>query len=158
MYSLVAVVVAIVVTVLTAAAVVFYGGDAFLTGGAKAAYVQNRSAAVQIEAALRLYQAETGAYPQDEVGQTAIDKLVASSYLSSPPPAASGQSVGWSVRQNYILRPVGDGTTGIAQCKFINKGAGVGEVAPVCGGPDDNGEPCCTCEGATSPSGDVFCQ
>jgi uncharacterized protein (UPF0333 family) len=55
MFQLIVVVIAIVLVAILVVAGIYYGGDAFNDGSARASYAQNVNSAAQIEGAMQLY-------------------------------------------------------------------------------------------------------
>lgn len=99
MFQLIVAIVSIALVVILAALAMWVGGDAFTQSGEKATFATYLNQGSQIEAGLKMYQADHGTMPSgfgtsDEV----IDELQDKQYLRSRPP---GQ---WEIVGDTIYR------------------------------------------------------
>ncbi len=91
MFSLIVVLVSIVIVGALILAVVYYGGDAFRSGGTKAAVARIHNEGTQIASSAKLYQVNHGDYAKD------IGDLVSGNYLSAAP------GLKWEVYQDSAV-------------------------------------------------------
>jgi len=122
MFSLIVSIISIALVAVLAAASIYYGGDAFTKGSAKALASTVVTQAQQISSANTLFKNDNGGLPADDVAE-----LVSEDYLASTPvvPAkaqgtlAEGVEAGWAVDANTVTVALNNEEV----CKLINEQA-----------------------------------
>jgi hypothetical protein len=135
MFQLIVVVIAIVIVAMLVIAGIYFGGEAFNDGSARASYAQNVNSAAQIEGALQLYYQDHVKYPATQ-DMLLLYELHDQTYLKDIP-------IGdWKVQPDSIYRPIDIQT--VDSCRTMNRVAGYDiSVVP------SQYEGCPPCNGAT---------
>jgi hypothetical protein len=115
MFQLIVVVIAIVLVAILVVAGIYYGGDAFNDGSARASYAQNVNSAAQIEGAMQLYYQDNLKNPTQQ-DMLLLYELHDLTYLKDIP-------IGdWKVKPDSIYRPIQIQT--VESCRVMNRVAG----------------------------------
>lgn len=116
MFSLIITIISIALVAALAVATIYYGGAAFTKSGNKAAASRILTAGAQINGAVEVYKATTGAVP------ATLDDLVTANLLRTIP---AGE---WTTANDYVV------ASGIneLQCKEANRQLGITGEVPAC--------------------------
>jgi hypothetical protein len=127
MFSLLITIISIALVAALAVATIYYGGDVFKKGGAKAESARIMTGGAQINGAVETYKATQGKVPDT------LNDLVTSKFLSSIP---QGE---WSMANDYIV------ASGISeeQCLEANRQLGISAPIPSCNAPEIQGITAC---------------
>ena len=97
MFNLIISIIAIALVVALAGASLYYGGDAFSEGNAKAKASAFVNQAQQIQAAATLYKTQEGGEAAD------IQGLIDRKYMASKPVTAVPTTAGWELETGYVV-------------------------------------------------------
>jgi hypothetical protein len=115
MFQLIVVVLGIALVALLALASIFWGGEAFTEGSARAAYAQNVNSAAQIEAAMQLYHQDHARFSTKQ-DMALLEELYSMKYLKEIP-------IGdWKVQPGSLYKPIE--IQSVDNCKIMNRVAG----------------------------------
>ena len=124
MFSLIVSIISIALVAVLAAASIYYGGDAFTKGSAKALASTVVTQAQQISSANTLFKNDNGGLSADEVAAASVDaddtgltQLVSEEFLASAPvlPSKVGDAV-WEVTKTEVSADIEN----LEVCKLIN--------------------------------------
>lgn len=107
MFQLIVSIIAIALVAVLAAASVFYGGDAFTSGTAKANASATINTAQQVAAAWTLYRTDTGGVDPTLGALAAANPLVAQKYIASVPGLPA------NVSALTLVADLGNGSPGV---------------------------------------------
>lgn len=142
MFQLIVAVIGIALVVVLSIIAIWVGGTAFTTSGETALFTTYLNQGSQIEAGLKMYQADKGVLPQDLPDSDAVlDHLVDTEYLRTVPEGL------WEIDGSTIYRALDD----FAQCKRLNEFMGK-DVSLVDPGEDTEGCPVCNPPDGTVPN------
>lgn len=139
MFQLIVAVVGIALVVLLSVIAIWVGGQAFTTSGETALFTTYLNQGSQIEAGLKMYQADKGVAPSGENSTAVLEHLVDTEYLRSIPEGEWEIDANGSTIYRQLDTP--------EQCKRLNEFMGkdvaliddpedVWDGCPVCNPPD----------------------